>query len=541
MRLAQIGRFDVIELLVGKLENKTSKPFCDVELPFYYFHARLWLTIALAKLSVDFPAQLTSLHDTFENCLKKNGDHVSICQHLIFILENLENFEKRAGYEKRLQDLAVLKSPISTKKQSNDYHRRDSYQGRPDSVPEPSHKVSFEYDFNKYDIDGLGDLFGIDTWQVADDMSEIMAGWDAKVTGMYNCPRGIGQDFYDRGSHKYTQGYGYYLAYHALLTVAGKYLKRHAVCEREWEENSWAEWISEYVLTTPWLAEQTDLFPALIPKCDVDFSETAPKTSMAERRELAKLCELTKEGGNELNILVDGRWEDNNGVKYDISSALVNHANAKDLAYAIASIEPFFQYLPIRDHDFGWTSKNITNPAKKWLSSKEDHSKRIDETDPYASKTVLSRSFPNPEVLSNLNLHPSDPFNREWMADSSQVLFSSRSWGAHFGEGRHARSEAGSWLLGSRSIIKEFLKQKSCQLILFIKGQKYHEKRSAQGKFVTKSAVVIFSPNGTYRIIQRIPKKIIDAISSLHPSDKQSIADCLKAIQVPVLPGTGPR
>jgi hypothetical protein len=407
----------------------------------------------------------------------------------------------------------------------------DSYRGRPDSVPEPSHKVSFEYDFKKYDINRLGRLFGIGTWQVADDMSAVMAGWDADVTSMYDCPRGIGRDSYDRYSYKHTQGYGHYLAYHALLTVAGKYLKRLAVFKSEWEENSWVEWISDYVLTTPWLAEQTDSFPAFIPTCDVDFNETAPKTSMAERRELARLSGVSKEEEEDLNILVDGRWKDKNDVEYHISSALVNHAETKHLAYAIASIEPFFQYLPIYDDDFGWTSRNITNPAEKWLSRKEYRSERIDETDPYGSKTVLSRSFPKPEVVSNLNLHPSDPFNREWLGNSSQVLFSSRSWGTHFGEGRHARSEAGNWLLGSRNIIKEFLKQKSCQLILLIKGQKYHEKRSEQGKFVNKTAVVIFAPNGKYRIIQRIPKKIINAISPLHPSDKQSIADCLKAIQ----------
>ena len=539
LRLAQIGRFDVIELLVGKLENETSKPFCHAELPFYYFHSRLWLTIALAKLSIDFPEQLTSLRDIFENCLKKNSDHVAICQHVVFILENLENFEKRSGYEKRLQDLAVFISPISTKKQSNDYRRMDSYQRRPDSVPEPSHKVSFEYDFRKHDINGLGQLFGIDTWQVADDMSAVMAGVDADITDMYDCPRSIGR-YSDHGySHKYTQGYGHYLAYHALLIVAGKYLKRSAVCESEWGENSWAEWISEYVLTTPWLAEQTDFFPAFIPTCDVDFSETAPKTSMVERRELARLSGVTKKGGVELNILVDGSWEDNNGVRYHISSALVNHTESKHLAYAIASIEPFFQHLPIHDDDFGWTSKNITNPAEKWLSRKEHYTERIDETDPYGSDTVLSRSFPKPEAVSNLNLHPADPFNREWVNGSSQALFSSRSWGAHFGEGRYARSEAGSWLLGSRNIIKDFLKQKSCHLILLIKGERYYEKRSGQGKFVTKSAVVIFSPNGRYRIIQRIPKKIIDVISPLHPSDKQSIAGCLKAIQGSVLPMRG--
>ena len=132
---------------------------------------------------------------------------------------------------------------------------------------------------------------------------------------------------------------------------------------------------------------------------------------------------------------------------------------------------------------------------------------------------------------SDLKLHPADPFNREWLSSSGQALFSSRSWGAHFGEGRHARSEDGSWLLGNRKIIKDFLQQKNCNLILLIKGQKFHEKRSDESKFVTKSAVVIFSPNGSYRIVQRIPKKIINTISPLHPSDRQSLPDCLKAIK----------
>jgi hypothetical protein len=54
--------------------------------------------------------------------------------------------------------------------------------------------------------------------------------------------------------------------------------------------------------------------------------------------------------------VVDGSWKDNNGVQYHISSALVNHTESKHLAYAIASIEPFFQHLPIYDDDFGWTS-----------------------------------------------------------------------------------------------------------------------------------------------------------------------------------------
>ena len=254
---------------------------------------------------------------------------------------------------------------------------------------------------------------------------------------------------------------------------------------------------------------------------------------MVERRELASLCGLSKEGGKS-DILIDGNWKDKNNVKYHISSALINNTDTKNLAYAIASIEPFFQYLPVFDDDFEWTFKTITNPANTWLSRKEQLSERIDETDPYGSKNVLSRSFPNPEVVPILNLHSADSFNRKWLSESSQVIFLSRSWGAHFGEGRHARSETGSWLLGKRNIIKDFLKQKSCHLILLIEGQRYYEKRSEKEKFVTKSAVVIFLPNGTYRIIQRIPKKIKDALRLLNPSDRQNGTDCFRAIQMMV-------
>jgi len=531
LRLAQLDRFDVIELLICKLGDEKSTPFCHAELPFYYLHARLWLAITLAKLSVDYPSKLLKFSTILKKSLKKNYDHIAISQHLIFTLTNLEKFEKRSGYKKRLQNLSILNTPLSINKIKDNFKRRDSYQGRPKGIPEPAHKVSFDYDFHKSDMDGLARLFGIDTWQVADDMSALMAGWDKSITHMYDCPRGIGRYTDFREDHKYTQGYGHYLAYHALLTIAGKNLKQYPIVESEWENNAWDDWVSEYILTSPWLSEKTDLFPTSVPTCDVDFSEANSKTSMSDRRNLAKLSNVNFQGESGENIIINGGWTGNDGVNYHISSALVERSQVKRLAYAIGSMEPSFQHLPINDHEYGWETRNIPNPAEKWVFNEEYHRERIDNTDPYGSDTVLNRSSPMSEVLSDLKLHPADTSNRIWIDSHDHVGFSSKSWGARSGSGRHAKTESGELLFGRRSIIQKYLKQKNRSLIMFVHGHKYHEKHEASGEFVNKTAIVIFSYDGKYRIVHRVPKSVQIAKTKALVHDHQSLSENFYAIQ----------
>ena len=117
--------------------------------------------------------------------------------------------------------------------------------GRPDNVPEPELEFYFDYDFKKYKINGLGRQFDIHTWQVADDMKNIIAEWERNVNRSYECPRNISsrERFYDE-----EQPYGYYLGYHALFVAAGRYVKAHPII-KVWSDDTWEEWLKRYTLS----------------------------------------------------------------------------------------------------------------------------------------------------------------------------------------------------------------------------------------------------------------------------------------------------
>ena len=60
---AAFGSWGVIDALVEKFSTTTAGPFQAAELKFYYMHARLWLLIALARLSLDYPDRIAKYKD----------------------------------------------------------------------------------------------------------------------------------------------------------------------------------------------------------------------------------------------------------------------------------------------------------------------------------------------------------------------------------------------------------------------------------------------------------------------------------------------
>ena len=530
LRLALIKRFDVINILINMIESKSPGPFVNKTLPFYDLHAKLWLSITLAKLSISHPTQLLKNRRVVEKCYKNNYDHVAIRYHLSFVLENLEKIERKAGYKERVKKLIDDRTPRFVFDKDRIYNRMNSYQGRPNGVEGPEETFSFDYDFKKYDINELGRLFGVHTWKVSDDISAVIRKIDPNITSMYDCPRDGRQSTWGRDSQKYTQKYGYYLAYHALLIVAGKYFKEFPVIYDDLDEDAWSSWISEYTLTDSWLAEQTDLFPVLIPTPEVDFSENSSITYESERKKLANICGFNKDYKLNKFVIINGTWSDSDGVLYQVSSTIVDEVYAKNLSYAIACVEPFFQYLPDSKDNFRWHRKFSINPPKMWILRNEEYLSRIDDTDPYGTKNVLRRPYIDNEVVSTLGLRTTDEFKKEWISGDNFKCFISRSWGTHHGEGRQSQTEDGDWLLGNRDIITKLLKQNNSNLVVLIKGRKFHEKARSESKFVTKTAVLIISQNGNYRVVQRIPKHIKESLNSLTPPERQDAVDCFNAI-----------
>ncbi|HEU4601177.1 MAG TPA: hypothetical protein VFS24_04375, partial [Steroidobacteraceae bacterium] len=75
--------------------------------------------------------------------------------------------------------------------------------------------------------------------------------WDQNVRGMFDCPRGGRDDesSWSSGSAPEVDRYGGYLAWHALMLVAGEMLQTRIVMDDEWQDDAWSHFLAEYRLS----------------------------------------------------------------------------------------------------------------------------------------------------------------------------------------------------------------------------------------------------------------------------------------------------
>ena len=78
---AQFGQWRVIDSLVRGMDEETAGPFQASELPFYYLHARLWLLIALARMSIDHPDEIGRYRNELLSIVEDRSDPHVLMRH----------------------------------------------------------------------------------------------------------------------------------------------------------------------------------------------------------------------------------------------------------------------------------------------------------------------------------------------------------------------------------------------------------------------------------------------------------------------------
>jgi hypothetical protein len=530
IRYAKFGRFDIIEILLRKFESIDALPFHSPDNPFYYLNARVWLLIALTKISKDMVINLKPFSEQLISFVEIVGDHLIQKIYLMNILKAIQSVDSNFAYNNDLQELEKQTAPIKyVKKNAGFTRRKDSYHGRPTSVLKPEIDFHFDYDFKKHEINGLGSLFGTDTWLVSDDMVNVISEWDSKFERKLDGPRGYSS--YDTNNDE-QQSYECYLGLHSLFVVAGKYIRCKSV-HTYWSEYEWEEWIEKLIITEPWLSDRLDFFPPSLPCCEIDMENSREFAKESERKDLANLisCQYQKTT-NKQSLIISGKWSDKGDISYTISSALIDDTDGRNLSYALMSQNTFHNYLPTGESDGfdPWNHTRISNPLSSILDTEKSFDSRVDERDPYGVLGLEYGSIPNESVVKLLGLKLKDSERQSWVNQEEVVIFEKRIWGATFGRGRHERAKQGHILNCSMEGLKQLLQLKNKSLIVLICAQKYHKHKDQEDKFVNKSAVVLITPNGKIHPVQRLPRKIREGAEEMQSHERCNIIDCYKMV-----------
>jgi hypothetical protein len=491
---AKFGRWEIIDGVVAKISENDAGPFQASELPFFYMHARLWLLVALARMGRDYPAQIARYKDKLLSFVLEEMDPHVLMRHFAArtLLACMGAGQLKLSAKEAARVRVADRSPhqrLKKKLRSNG----GFYSGRPDSVPKPPFQFYLDYDFHKYDVDNLAQVFGQPCWKVADLMSEIVHAIDPTVEAMHDSRRR--ESRYGHTSYEITTRYhthGQQLGWHALFLAAGRLLRDYPVTDDWWyEDDPWGEWLGRYGLTRDdglWLSDGTDRTPL----------DTAEFLLERKRKELAitgdpdKILSLTGLGsrvGKEL--IVQGRWFSADNVRVRISSALVPPQKAATFARKLTREEPMIVWVPCF-HGSEEDSEHVRGDKKEytpWIVCPSGGA-RLDEHDPYGVSIANFRPRLAHDFATFCSLSKDDPFGRLWKDKRGRAVLSAQAWGREDRD-REEGPHPGSRFSCASSVLKKILSKYENDLLILINLQRYEKESYRRDSTWTHTVAVV--------------------------------------------------
>ncbi len=473
---ARLGKWEVIDGLIGRLHSTDVHPFQAPELPFYFLHARLWLLGAIARVAMDHPLNVAKYAEALKVvALDKSAPHV-LMRH--FAAQALLICASRGSVVLSKADAKALKnvneSPFP-KKKSKEYPRNDLYQGRPESMPGKEPDFHLDYDFDKYDVTGLSDMFGRSRWETKDALTTWVHKYDPSIRSMYeNGGRSRSRRDHIGGMAARYSTYGQQLGWHALNLVAGEFLSKYPVVQRPYDgDDSWREWLRRKLLTRNdglWLADGVDRPPV---DAQVNLYEKGEKALVLTGDKARILALLKIESSISEEVVVAGDWPSADGIGIHITSALVPPRQGAKLALQLAKEDPFRAWLPRveEDEDQNEYSRSEREPFKPWIVWPSTEA-RLDETDPLGVNSAVRRLHFTKDVNAIRGLVPLDPFNRTWADLDERVAALSQAWGRNM---EHDGDEAASAerLICRSDFLKDVLLKRRAELLILIVLRRY--------------------------------------------------------------------
>jgi hypothetical protein len=472
----RLNRVDVLAQVIAKFPSNSSGQFQAEELPFFYLHAQLWLLIALARIAIDAP-NVIAVHRAFlvSIVLNENDTHVlfkHFAKSALVTCKSSGHLTFDTAFNNALEE--VNHSPFDLQV-TDQYHGTSYYQSRPEGTPEPAEKLYLDYDFDKYQVSNLCDLFNRFRWDTKDAMHDWIRNHDKKVDSMYDS--GNRPDNRRHRGHGFSvnhHSYGEYLCWHALYGVAGEFIKKYPIFRRPFDENNpWSDWLSRQLLTKEdglWLSDGTDFSPIdlRVNLREVINDQVVLTGTMEKMLSLIGIKNAIGEW-----TTVDADWSSIDDIKVRISSALVSKGKSASIAGSLAKQNPFQAYLPHLDvyEDENLEAMRSHRPYIPWITRPSAEAK-LDESNTLGVIGAMRRSRLSKAVNTFWQLIPKDQFGRSWIDSAGNVIVSSEAW-CQYSDRRSEGPFSALRMQCKSDFIKDYLVANNYHLLILIILRRY--------------------------------------------------------------------
>lgn len=517
-RLAEIGCESEIDALIQWMESDSVGAFGSHKFSFYNFHARQYLLIALARVSIGNPKILRRFHTIFSQHALATMPHILIQKFSAEIALNIEKAFPNT-YTKdvveQLNKVGVSQLPIKKIDMYKD--KLESYwhiKGEVDKSLEFHHG----WDFDRYWFEPLGEVFGISGKQVEELATEVVINeWGVNIdgrfqsdprAGLWRSSRNERETWHDHGSYPRVDNYSFYLSYHAMFVVAAKFLQKMPIVHsRDWVEEEWAHWFHQHLLTRNdgrWLADRRDSAPLLQPDW---VHQKKTDNWRLEITTINFLDSILFERQGEIWLNVFGSWEEGDSERYEsfhISTALASPAASQSLLNALTTCPnprdfklPDYQEerMEFESYPFelkGWIWRGYTD-------------NRLDEYDPHAGQIAFPPYQVGRSIAEKLGLSV-DSEQREWFlsnADKASILC--ELWSTNKPGQDEGPLRSGERLSASLAFLKNLCLILECEIIFEVqisrrfKRKPYMRNEDGAGYTPPYNKIYILSADGKLR------------------------------------------
>ncbi|MEK8209526.1 ATP-binding protein [Paenibacillus sp. FSL L8-0696] len=517
-RLAEAQCSREIDALIDWMERGTIDAFGTNKFPFYNLHARLYLLISLARISIDNPHILLRHKNVFYKHALQSSLHILIQKYATDIALKIEKAYP-GSYSKEVIDSLqkVGKSQFDKVEVEDRWETRDSYWHANETI---DINIDFHhgYDFDRYWFEPLGRVFGISSEQVEDLASDVVVNeWKIQLDGGYKNDsrhslwRSSSEQqgtYHSHGSYPRIDNYNFYLSYHAMLVVASRLLEMMPVVHSsDWYEDEWHEWLQRHLLTRIdgyWLYDRRDP----IPLYRRDWINQVRNPDW--REEISNddfLDGILSERNGELWLNVFGSWEDGDSEgseSFNITSSLVSSDTAQSLLHALSTCSnPHDFKLPAYEEDE--MEIDVDTFKHKGRVYQEEAYKRLDEFDPHSAKVDYPPYTIGSSITERMKIS-SDYEKREWtLADESGTSIVCEIWAPIHDSHEDEELRRGNRLTASLSFLKRLCTEFHSELIIEVQiGRRFRQKSYMRGSGADEykpplNKLFIFSADGRLR------------------------------------------
>lgn len=217
------GIDDAINALANVVAEGPGRGYTDTRFPFYGMHAVEGFLVAAERAAIEDPHRLAHLMPSIATLRASYPNHVriqSICREIAV----------RCGDETLARASEIARQPTED---VPPFKRRNA--PKPYGRHAAKADFSFHFDFEEYAIAPLSESFSVEHQEVVHMMSGlILDEWAYRGTAeLASDPRRAAGAYASEETYFYKHDFpsaedlNYYLSYHALLTVAGRLLRRN--------------------------------------------------------------------------------------------------------------------------------------------------------------------------------------------------------------------------------------------------------------------------------------------------------------------------